>query len=75
MNPLTCVLTVKEDVDLTYKVFQAEDKQFANSRAEYTLKKEKNLLKITINAADPTALRATITSVTRILNIVQKTKE
>ena len=75
MHPLTCVLTVKEDVDLTYKVFQAEDKQFANSRAEYTLKKEKNLLKITINAADPTALRATITSVTRILNIVQKTKE
>lgn len=72
---LNCEIIIKEEIDLIEKVFQAEDKEFRHNRSNYSIKKTKDAVIITIEAQDPTALRATITSVTRILNIVRKTHE
>ena len=74
MHPLECIITVSDDLELVEKVFSAEDKSFKNDRSSYSLKRKKNQIIITITANDPTALRATVTSVTRILNIVRKTR-
>ena len=68
---LDCQIIIKEELDLIEKVFEAEDKEF--KRSGYSLKRTDDSIIINIYAQDPTALRATITSVTRILNIVRKT--
>ena len=69
---INCVISVEDE--LAHKVFLAEDKEFKSERASYEVEQEGSTCKITIQAKDPTALRAAVTSVTRILNIVEKTK-
>jgi len=70
---LSCIITAR-GVPLAEKVFLAEDKEFKHGRSSYEVTRKGDNLIITIEAQDPTALRATVTSVTRILNIVQGTK-
>jgi len=67
---LSCVITAR-DIPLAEKVFLAEDKAFKHGRSSYDVQRKGDDLIITIKAEDPTALRATVTSVTRILNIVR----
>ena len=73
MALLTCVLTVRDDPALVMDVFRAEEKMFKHERSCYALARTGDEVTITIEAEDPTALRATVTSVTRILMIVRKT--
>jgi tRNA threonylcarbamoyladenosine modification (KEOPS) complex Pcc1 subunit len=68
---MRCVITVPDGADAE-KVFRAEDKEFKHGRSSYAVEQKGKDLLITIDAKDPTALRATVTSVTRILNIVQQ---
>lgn len=67
---LSCIITSPGGI-LAEKVFRAEEKKFTHGRSSYSIKEKDDLLTITIEAKDPTALRATVTSVTRILNIVE----
>ena len=69
---IDCVITLRDE--LAHKVFLAEDKEFKSQRASYEVNQDGELCTITIKAQDPTALRAAVTSVTRILNIVEKTR-
>lgn len=75
MRSLECVITVRDEPELIEKVFLAEEKEFTHGRSEYKISKEDDAVIITITADDPIALRATVTSVTRILGIVKKTRE
>ncbi len=70
---LECSITVRDE-PLAEKVFLAEEKEFATKRSSYSVKQKNNDCYISISAQDPTALRATITSVTRILNIIKRSK-
>ena len=67
---LSCVITTR-GFPLAEEVFLAEEKEFKHGRSSYDVQRKGDDLIITIEAKDPTALRATVTSVTRILNIVQ----
>ena len=75
MRPYECVITVRSEPELVERVFLAEEKEFKHGRSEYSISRVKDAIAITCSADDPVALRATITSVTRILSIVQQTKE
>ena len=74
MEPLECVITVREDAQLVSQVFLAEEKTFNHKRSRYDVVQKGDEVIITIVADDPTALRATMTSVTRVLGIVHKMK-
>ncbi len=67
--------TIRADTDseLILKTFEPEEKQAP--RSHYTIKKEAGGVLIEIYSKDATALRATITSITKILNIIEKAKE
>lgn len=71
---LECSITVRDE-PLAEKVFLAEEKAFKTGRSEYSVKQKGDDCHISISARDPTALRATITSVTRILNIIKRSRE
>jgi tRNA threonylcarbamoyladenosine modification (KEOPS) complex Pcc1 subunit len=71
---LACSITVEDEPELVERVFEAEDKEFKHGRSGYTLTKKDGKIIINAEAADPTALRATVTSITRILNVINKTK-
>ncbi|MBR9703250.1 hypothetical protein GOV10_04385 [Candidatus Woesearchaeota archaeon] len=75
MRAYECAITVRDEPELVERVFLAEEKEFKHGRSEYLLKREKGALVIICSADDPTALRATVTSVTRILNIVKQTRD
>lgn len=70
---LSCTITAR-NIPLAEKVFAAEEKEFKHGRSRYEVTRKGDDLIITIEAQDPTALRTTVTSVTRILNIVQGAK-
>lgn len=74
MRQLTCTIIARNEPILD-KVFLAEEKKFTHNRSEYDVKRKGKDVHITIEADDPIALRATVTSVTRILGIVKKVKE
>lgn len=71
---LSCTITVKEESDIVEQVFAAEDKEFKHGRSGYSLARDGSQVIITAHAQDATALRATVTSITRILTIVEKTR-
>lgn len=75
MRAYECTITVRDEPALVESVFLAEEKKFEHGRSEYALRREKDVVVITCSADDPTALRATVTSVTRILHIVQQTRD
>ena len=71
---LSATITVQEEPELVMRVFAAEDKAFKHGRSSYSIEQQGGKVVITAEASDPTALRATVTSITRILNIIEKTK-
>ena len=74
MPKLECVITVRDE-PLAEKVFLSEEKEFNHKRSGYSvITKDDNTI-ITIHADDPSALRATVTSVTRVLNILKRMQE
>lgn len=73
MQKLECVITLRNE-PLAEKVFHSEEKQFNHKRSEYKVESKGEDTIITIEADDPIALRATITSVTRVLNIIKELK-
>lgn len=55
------------------KVFKAEEKNFQNNRANYSVKKEKERHTFHVEAEDSTALRAALSSITKVLSVHEKT--
>jgi tRNA threonylcarbamoyladenosine modification (KEOPS) complex Pcc1 subunit len=64
-------IIVTEDVHNIKKLFEAEEKVFANKRADYELDESGNKLIFRINAKDSTALKAVLNSITKMLIVYE----
>jgi tRNA threonylcarbamoyladenosine modification (KEOPS) complex Pcc1 subunit len=71
---LSAEIIITEDFHNIQKLFEAEEKTFANQRAGYELKKNKDSLIFKISAEDSTALKAVLNSITKLLTVYEKTK-
>lgn len=71
---LSAEIIIKEDAHNIKKLFEAEEKVFANQRAGYELKETSEGLVFKINAEDSTALKAVLNSITKLLAVYEKTR-
>lgn len=65
----------EEELNQLQKLFAPEDKELSNSRAKYEINNENLDLIFEVEAQDAVALRATLTSITKTLDIYEKTKK
>ncbi|MBW2991090.1 hypothetical protein KY348_05300 [Candidatus Woesearchaeota archaeon] len=72
---LTAEIIVKEDINQIEKLFVAEEKTFKNQRAGYELKKSKDKLVLKVKANDSAALRAVLSSITKLLNVYESARK
>lgn len=56
-------------------LFTPEDKNLGNDRANYVIKEEDQAIIFEVNALDAVALRAAITSITKTLDVYERTQE
>ncbi len=68
-------LTAEGDADNIYKVFEAEDKDFKNNRANYKVLRRDEEIVFEINAQDASALRAVLDAIAKKLKVYEKMKE
>jgi len=68
-------IEVKDESKDLPKIFAAEQKRLVNERADYNITNKKGLSIIKITAQDPTALRAVLNSICKILIVYNKTSE
>lgn len=54
------------------KLFEPEDKDLSNGRSTYTIKENDLKIVFLVKAKDAVALRATITSITKVLDVYEK---
>ena len=73
MNPYTAQIKVTNPHDLE-KLFHAEEKNFQNNRAQYTLSLTPKEAVFHIEAQDATALRAALNSIAKVLSVHEKTR-
>ena len=71
---LSAEIIVTEDIHNIQKLFEAEEKVFANQRAGYELIKTKQGLIFKVNAEDSTALKAVLNSITKLLTVYETSK-
>lgn len=67
---IEATITLRKDIDRLEQLFATES--FAHARAEYTVRRDGDALVLTVSADDAVALRATITSITRVLALHDK---
>ncbi len=60
--------------DLVYRCFEPEIKSMKKGRASYEIKKKKGSTEFMLDAEDSVALRATLNSITKMLEVLEKTK-
>ncbi len=70
---MKCIITIRRDDNIS-KAFEAELKHSKNRRAEYKIEKLKNHLKFVIRADDVVAMRATVNTILRLLDVYEKGK-
>jgi len=71
---LKASITVDQNADALAELFKFEEKSFQNGRSSYKVRESKGALIFEIEAADSTALRSTINTITKILTVYEKTK-
>ena len=64
------IVRVKGDSEVMYKAFLVEKGKFA--RSSFDIKKKDDVVEFVIEAEDPTALRATLNSITKLLSVYEK---
>ena len=70
-SPMRCALALDRDVDELYRLLELED--FNSTRATCTIEKT-DTIDITIDADDPTALKAIINSILNVIRTYDKAK-
>jgi len=55
------------------ELFNPEDKKLNNNRAEYTITEDELSINFNVEATDAVALRAMITSITKTLDVFERT--
>ncbi len=68
-------ITFEDELGETEKLLSFEDKILSNGRAQYVVEKKGKLLIVKVSAKDSVALRSTLTAITRVLTINEKTKK
>ena len=63
-----------EELEQLKNLFAPEDKELSNGRAKYVIEESDLKLVFKVEAEDAVALRATITSITKTLDIYEQTK-
>lgn len=66
-------ITTTEEGNVLQKLFTPELEGFDKKRSTVTLKKEKSTLTFVVTAADSVALRSTLTGITKLLTVYEKT--
>ena len=70
---MNAVITIpKSGNEHLIEVFAPEDKSLSNGRGEYTITTDEENITFTITASDAVALRAIMSSVTKVLSIHHK---
>ncbi|MFA6072743.1 MAG: hypothetical protein WC758_01370 [Candidatus Woesearchaeota archaeon] len=72
---LKAIISLEDKNGEIERLFSFEEKILSNGRAEYVLSKKDKLLELVVTAKDSVALRAVLTSITRVLTIDEKTKK
>jgi len=67
-------ISVRGDAALIRKVFASED-NIIRDKAKYTVKKTANGVSFGISAEDSVALRTALNSITKVLTVIEKTKQ
>lgn len=70
---LQATITTEGDSNALQRLFTPELEGFDKKRSTVTLKKEKNTLTFVVTAADSVALRSTLTGITKLLTVYEKT--
>jgi tRNA threonylcarbamoyladenosine modification (KEOPS) complex Pcc1 subunit len=71
----SATISFEDEKGDTEKLLSFEDKVLSNGRAEYKVTRKGKLLIIDVLAKDSVALRSTLTSITRVLTINEKTRK
>ncbi len=69
------VIEVKDPERYFEKALEPEDKVFKNQRAGYDLKRKKDFLFINAWAKDVSALRSILNTLTKLIQVFEKTSE
>ncbi len=71
---LNATISVSDEEGLLLKCFAAEDKKI-REKASYTVKSQKGNAVFEIKAEDSVALRTILNSITKMLTVIEKTKQ
>lgn len=67
-------ISVKGDAALIRNVFASEDTKI-KEKASYSIKKTLDGMAFDVNAEDSVALRTALNSITKVLTVIEKTRE
>jgi tRNA threonylcarbamoyladenosine modification (KEOPS) complex Pcc1 subunit len=70
----TAAIEVFGDKNLVYECFKPETKETKKQRSSYEVKKKRNSVGFMIRAEDSVALRAAFSSISKMLEVLEKTK-
>lgn len=68
------VIEVFGDKDLVYECFKPEIKEVKKQRSSYEVKKRRGSVEFVLKAADIVALKATLNAISKMLEVLEKTK-
>jgi len=68
-------IEVEGDSNLILKTFEPESKQIGVDRSQYSVETTENGVRFTIKAKDSVAMRAVLNSISKTLNIIEKSEE
>ncbi|MFW6378605.1 MAG: KEOPS complex subunit Pcc1 [Nanoarchaeota archaeon] len=70
----TITVTVSDDkqADDIKRLFQTEDSELANGRSAYRIERKDSSLDFIVTANDPTAMRAALNAITKVLAVYEK---
>ncbi len=69
---MKATITTTGDAATLKDLFAAEDKELSNQRASYVVTSTDKGVRFDITASDAVALRATLTAITKLLEIYEK---
>ena len=69
------VIEVEGDSELICKTFEPEAKETNGHRSQYKVEKTGSGVKFSVKAADSVAMRAMLNSISKTLNVIEKSKE
>ncbi len=70
----SATITVQGSRELVFGAFSAENSEIKAERSSYTMRKEKGAVVFDVKASDAVAFRAAISSISKMLAVIEKAK-